>query len=173
LGKIQGAIAHYTKAIELSPNYSEAHNNLGNALLQQGKLSQAVSSFERALEIKPDYAEAHNNLGVALARQGRLNEAIVHFSESVRLEPNYAQARANLELALQEAGKSNLILPILHPLARIFHEFTPWRDCDNGYGRPLWRPRMSAPAAYRSGTSRGQSRGTAGRLPGGTPFFVV
>ena len=35
---------------------------------------------------------------------------------------------------------------------------------DHGYGRPSWRPRMSVPATYRSGTPRDQSRGTAGRV---------
>ncbi|MGB7064835.1 MAG: hypothetical protein WBF55_06765 [Syntrophobacteria bacterium] len=35
------------------------------------------------------------------------------------------------------------------------------------------RPRMSVPATYRSGTPRNQSRGAAGRLPGGTPIFAV
>ena len=28
--------------------------------------------------------------------------------------------------------------------------------CDHGYGRPSWRPRVSSPATYRSGTSRNQ-----------------
>ncbi len=28
--------------------------------------------------------------------------------------------------------------------------------CDHGYGRPSWRPRMSVPATYRSGTPRNQ-----------------
>ncbi|MGB6380514.1 MAG: hypothetical protein WBG51_05005 [Syntrophobacteria bacterium] len=32
---------------------------------------------------------------------------------------------------------------------------------------------QAPPATYRSGTPRNQSRGTAGRLPGGTPIFVV
>ncbi len=27
---------------------------------------------------------------------------------------------------------------------------------DHGYGRPSWRPRVSAPATYRSGTPRNQ-----------------
>jgi hypothetical protein len=58
-------------------------------------------------------------------------------------------------------------------LARMFHEFTPWRDCDRGYGRPSGRPQVSGPATYHSGTPRIQSRGTAGRLPGGTPIFTV
>src|SRR5210317_1967437 len=28
--------------------------------------------------------------------------------------------------------------------------------CDHGYGRPSWRPRVTAPATYRSGTPRNQ-----------------
>ena len=31
------------------------------------------------------------------------------------------------------------MLECLPFLARIFHEFTPWRDCDPGYGRPSLR----------------------------------
>jgi hypothetical protein len=33
----------------------------------------------------------------------------------------------------------------------------PWLTCcDYGYGRPSWRPRVSAPATYRAGTPRNQ-----------------
>ena len=35
------------------------------------------------------------------------------------------------------------------------------------------RPRVLAPATYHSGMSGVQSRGTAGRLPGGPPIFAV
>ena len=44
---------------------------------------------------------------------------------------------------------------------------------DHRYGRPSGRPRVSAPATYRLGTVRVQSRGSAGRVPGGTALFVV
>jgi hypothetical protein len=36
--------------------------------------------------------------------------------------------------------------------------------CDRGHGRPSGRPRVLAPATYRPGTPRNQSRGTAGRV---------
>jgi hypothetical protein len=36
--------------------------------------------------------------------------------------------------------------------------------CDHGYGRPSWRPRVSDPATYRTGTLLNQSRGTPGRV---------
>jgi hypothetical protein len=45
--------------------------------------------------------------------------------------------------------------------------------CDREYGHPSGRPRVLPPARYLSGTVRVQSRGTAGRLPYGTPIFTV
>ena len=54
----------------MKPDYAEAHNNLGNALQDQGKLDEAIACYRRALELKPDYAEAHTNLGIALQARG-------------------------------------------------------------------------------------------------------
>ena len=61
--------------LELKPDFAEAHNNLGNAFMDQGKLDEAIACYRRALELKPDFAEAHNNLGIALKDQGKLDEA--------------------------------------------------------------------------------------------------
>ncbi|MDX1563197.1 MAG: sulfotransferase, partial [Gammaproteobacteria bacterium] len=48
--------------LQISPDYAEAHNNLGTALTHLGMLDDAIASYGRALEIRPDYAEAHRNL---------------------------------------------------------------------------------------------------------------
>ena len=52
--------------MELTPNLTEAHNNLGSALKDQGRLDEAVVCYRRALELKPDSAEAHSNLLLTL-----------------------------------------------------------------------------------------------------------
>ena len=65
------AIGQFQKALEINPNYAEAHNNLGNALLQKGQVDEAMAQYQKALEINPNYAEAHNNLGDALFKKGR------------------------------------------------------------------------------------------------------
>ena len=56
------AVTSYTKALQLKPDYAEAHSNLGAALSDLGKHEEAIASFTKALQIKPDYAEAHFNL---------------------------------------------------------------------------------------------------------------
>ena len=66
-GKLDEAIPHLERAIQLKPDYTEAHNNLSFALTQQGKWNEAIRHFERALQLKPDYAEAACNLARLLA----------------------------------------------------------------------------------------------------------
>ncbi len=97
-GRLEEAVASYEQALRLKPDYAEAHNNLGIALMEQGRLEEAVASYEQALRVKPDYAEAHNNLGIALGDQGNLEEAVASYQQALRLKPNYAEAHKNLAL---------------------------------------------------------------------------
>jgi len=53
--------------LEIEPDYVEAHNNLGLALLQQGRMAEAITHYQKALDIKPDYPEIQNNLAWVLA----------------------------------------------------------------------------------------------------------
>ena len=66
-GRIDEAVAHFEKALEIKPDYAEAHIDLGTALANGRRMDEAIAHFQKALEIKPDYAEAHINLGIALA----------------------------------------------------------------------------------------------------------
>ena len=63
LGKLKEAESSIRKAIEIKPDYAEAHCNLGNILIRIGKLEEAESSTRKAIEIQPNFAIAHCNLG--------------------------------------------------------------------------------------------------------------
>ena len=104
-GKIEEALSHYSKALQLNASHPEIHNNLGNVLAKMGKFHEAEAHYLKALQIEPEYAKAHNNLGNLLAAEGRLDEAINHYSESLRLRPDYAEAHSNLGNVLASQGK--------------------------------------------------------------------
>ncbi|MEG4456650.1 tetratricopeptide repeat protein [Microcoleus sp. N9_A1] len=61
-GDIEGAIADYTEAIRLNPNYAKAHNKRG---IIRGRNLQdypaAKADFDRAIEINPNYGDAYYN----------------------------------------------------------------------------------------------------------------
>ncbi len=101
LGRLEQAVASYTKALQIKPDFAEAHNNLGAALNDLGKPEEAVASYNKALQIKPDYAEAHNNLGNALNHLGKLEEAVANYNKALQIKPDHAEAHSNLLMCLQ------------------------------------------------------------------------
>ena len=66
-GRPVEAIAHFKKAIEIKPDYVDAHNNLGNALAGCGQFSEAIAHYRKVLDINPDDLIALNNLAWILA----------------------------------------------------------------------------------------------------------
>jgi tetratricopeptide (TPR) repeat protein len=99
------AIAHFQKALEIKPDYTEARYNLGNALLYKNRMDEAVTQYEKALQINPNYAVAHNNLGYVLLHKGRVDEAIVHFQKALEIKPDYTEAHYNFGNALLHKGR--------------------------------------------------------------------
>ncbi len=90
------AMAHHGRAIEINPDYAEAHYNLGNALRDLGRLDQAMASYRRAFAIKPDLAEAYHNHGVVLQDLNRLDEAMASYHEAIAIRPDYPEPRCGL-----------------------------------------------------------------------------
>ena len=87
-GRADEAIAHFQKAVEIKPNYGDAQNNLGIALLQTGKAEEAIPHFLKALEIDPTQAQTYYSLGGALFVQGKVSEALARWHQGLRSDPN-------------------------------------------------------------------------------------
>ena len=61
-GQVDEAATHFSKAIEIRPNYSTAHYNLAIALLDKHESGKAIEHYEKAIELQPDFLEALTNL---------------------------------------------------------------------------------------------------------------
>jgi len=61
----QGAIADYTKAIQIDPQDAFSYVNRGNAKKGLGDHQGAIADYSKAIEINPQYANAYKNRGIA------------------------------------------------------------------------------------------------------------
>ena len=61
-GDPDAAIDSYMEALKIKPSYAEAHNNMGNALMDKGDPDAATVSYREALRIRPDYVDLHRSL---------------------------------------------------------------------------------------------------------------
>ena len=100
----QEAARHYRGVLEIEPNYSEAHNNLGNILAQTNRPTDAERHLRRAIELSPKLDLAHNNLGNILMQTGKLEEAINHYRTAVDIDPKHAGYRYSLGSATLRRG---------------------------------------------------------------------
>ncbi len=104
-GSWDAATGHLRRAIQLRPEYSDAHNNLGNALSKvPGHAAEAIAEFAEALRLEPGMAQAHANLGLALVNtRGRRADGIGELETALRGredDPDFAQMHADLGAAL-------------------------------------------------------------------------
>ena len=101
---LAAAIANYRAAIMRSPDFVEAHGNLGSALLYGGHVEAAIAHFRHVLQLTPQDAEAHVNLANALFTGGAIEEGFRHYRHALELDPHSPEAHYNFGNALFTRG---------------------------------------------------------------------
>ena len=122
-GKFAVAVTALRKAVELKPDYAEAHTWLAEALDRQGHPREAAEQFQSALAAEPSNRLAEVELARVLLSMGRGKEAIppltsalqvddsrtslvlVMLGEAYRSIGEGARARQYLEQALERVRK--------------------------------------------------------------------
>lgn len=104
-GNLEEAIAAYRRAIELNPDLSWSHHNLGEALAKLGKLEEAIAAFRRAIELNPDFSWSYHHLGDALDRQQQWEKAVVAFRRAIELNPEHFGSYVGLGQSLAKLGQ--------------------------------------------------------------------
>ena len=103
--KLEEAIAAYRRAIELNPDLSWSHHNLGEALAKLGQLDEAIAAYHRAIELNPDFSWSYHHLGDALDRQQQWEEAVVAFRRAIELNPQHFGSYCGLGQGLLNLGQ--------------------------------------------------------------------
>ena len=118
-GRLDEAIVHFRKALEIYANYPEAHNNLGYALANKGNWSEAIPAYRAAMRVRPNYPKAHNNLAISLAETGKTDEALAEFREALRNDSAYQEAHVNMAVLLLQLGRRDEAITHLREALRL------------------------------------------------------
>jgi Flp pilus assembly protein TadD len=112
------------RVFKVKPDFAEAHNELGNALVKMGKLDAAVTAYGRALSLRPDMAEVHKNLAWAL----RLVDAVARHDREQRDYLTSIGIRNDGTDIFRLTDGSQLAGPVLNPRNTNGEVSEPWRQ---------------------------------------------
>jgi tetratricopeptide (TPR) repeat protein len=105
------AISLFREAIELDPDLTAAHTNLGSAYEAAGDAQQALEMRRRAVQLDPRNAEAHAQLGLSFLSLDRPEEARAELEEAIRLDPDEGIYHSNLGYWFVVQGQTEAALP--------------------------------------------------------------
>jgi tetratricopeptide (TPR) repeat protein len=89
------ALAAYTKAIEVNPQYAEAYKNRGIVYLYLKEYDKAMADNNKAIEVNPQYSNAYNNRGNVYYNLKEYDKAMADYNKVLEINPQYAMAYNN------------------------------------------------------------------------------
>ena len=111
--QIEPAAELFRQAIEIDPQNSTAHHNLGMAYIEQNNLKGALERFQTSIALDPTYASPHYALGQLYDAQGRTEEALAELQHAIDLEPEMSLAYSEIGYILNRQGRYAEAISIL------------------------------------------------------------
>lgn len=102
LGRVDDAIAAYTRAISITPA-ADSYNHRGIAFYDKGAFDRAVADYSEAIRLDGQHGEAFNNRAWTQFKTGKSRAALADADKAVQLLPSEAYAwdtRAHIHEAL-------------------------------------------------------------------------
>jgi Flp pilus assembly protein TadD len=83
-----GAMAKFKAALEVNPDFSEAHCNYANTLMNAGQYEEAMAEFEKAADLKPGSPVVWEDLGTCYQALGRSSDSLKAYKKYLALDPH-------------------------------------------------------------------------------------
>ncbi len=89
------AIAYFSHAIQLDPQFARAFDNRGQSYHAEGRYDDAIRDYDRAIQLDPKHAKAYVRRGLTYRFKGEYDKAIADDTVAIELDPQFAQAYNN------------------------------------------------------------------------------
>lgn len=103
------AVADYTRALELDPDFALTWHNRGLVFAALGDFERAIADYGQALARDPEFGAAWGSRGVANRELGRFEAALGDLNRAIELDADAArhyQNRANVRCTLGDVDGS-------------------------------------------------------------------
>jgi serine/threonine protein kinase/tetratricopeptide (TPR) repeat protein len=103
----QAAEAHFRRAIELNPNYTQSHAHYACQLAMEARFEESITEARRACELDPLNPFNFYFLAWCLYQSRRFEESADEARRLLQSEPRYGSARLVLSWNLRRSGAFN------------------------------------------------------------------
>jgi tetratricopeptide (TPR) repeat protein len=86
-GDLRTSTEHLEKALQIYPDFLQAHNALGLRFIQRGEYEKALAEHQAALALNPHLAQTHQDLSLVLILLNRAPEAEAEARQAFDLDP--------------------------------------------------------------------------------------
>lgn len=104
-GDVHTSVEHLQNALQIYPDFIQAHNALGVRFIQLGKYQEALAEHQAALSLDPLSAVTHQDISFVLLLLNRNKEAEDEARESLNLDSRLVSSRYVLGRALIGQGR--------------------------------------------------------------------
>jgi len=94
----------FKRAIELNPNYPQAHHWYAIYLMWAGRMDQAVAEARRAQELDPLSLPINMSLGWVLCNARQVDQGIEQLRKTLEMDPNFILTHHRLGIAYEQKG---------------------------------------------------------------------
>jgi len=89
------AIADYTQAIKLDPNFAPAYRDRGVAYSYSGDYDKALADFNQALRLNPNDPAAYRERGNVYGFKNDDTRALADYNRAIEVNPDYSSSYVN------------------------------------------------------------------------------
>jgi tetratricopeptide (TPR) repeat protein len=90
------AIEHFSTAINITPNFSEAFNQRAIAYYLLDDFRSSIKDCERTVELMPCHFGAWAGMGHCYAHLGKLDQALKNYRKAIEINPHLEQIREGI-----------------------------------------------------------------------------
>ncbi len=141
--KIDAAIDHYGRALDIAPACSVASLSLAGALFEKGDARQAIDCLNDAVKNSPEDAALLWHVVLLLAENGRFDEAVEHMESLTALVPDNPKLLYNLAcLYARRNDKDKAVEKLKQAVSKGYRDWPLLRtdkDLENIYDTPYYQ----------------------------------